>query len=85
MIDWIASRCQVAENGARNVEHVINSQLLPQASLEILSTLGEKNAFKGKSMSLAIREGEVVIKMGDSANSLETDDSSKESPMETFS
>ena len=85
VIDWIASRCQVAENGARNVEHVINSQLLPQVSLEILSTLGEKHAFKGKIMSLAIREGEVVIKMGGAANSLEMDDSSKESPMETFS
>jgi len=61
VINWIVSRCQIAENGARNVEHVINAQLLPKVSLEILSSLGKKDALKGKKMSLGVREDEIVV------------------------
>ncbi|MCK5377139.1 MAG: AAA family ATPase, partial [Acidobacteria bacterium] len=41
LADWIADRCTVEETGARNVEHVIQNQVLPGVSKEILSRMAE--------------------------------------------
>jgi type VI secretion system protein VasG len=57
VINWIAAQCQVSETGARNVEHVIHTRLLPRLSVEILSSLGETDALKGKTLFIHIEDG----------------------------
>ncbi len=46
LADWIADRCTVEETGARNVEHVIQNQVLPGVSNEILSRMAEDQPIK---------------------------------------
>jgi type VI secretion system protein VasG len=46
LADWIADRCTVEETGARNVEHVIQNQVLPSVSNEILSRMAEDQPIK---------------------------------------
>ena len=61
LIDWISARCQVSENGARNVEHVINCDLLPRISVELLSSLGNKDDLKGKVLRLQVEEDQIIF------------------------
>ncbi|EDZ61141.1 hypothetical protein SMGD1_2391 [Sulfurimonas gotlandica GD1] len=42
MVDQIVSRCTEVQSGARNIEHIINTKVLPTLSREILSNMGEK-------------------------------------------
>jgi type VI secretion system protein VasG len=46
LADWIADRCTVEETGARNVEHVIQTRVLPGVSNEILSRMAEDQPVK---------------------------------------
>ncbi len=42
VISQIVSRCTEVQSGARNIEHIINTKVLPTLSKEILSKMGEK-------------------------------------------
>jgi type VI secretion system protein VasG len=42
VVSQIVSRCTEVQSGARNIEHIINTKVLPTLSREILSNLGEK-------------------------------------------
>ncbi|MEA1892539.1 MAG: type VI secretion system ATPase TssH [Campylobacterota bacterium] len=42
VVDQIVSRCTEVQSGARNIEHIINTRVLPTLSREILSKMGEK-------------------------------------------
>jgi len=65
IINWLASRCNVAETGARNVEHVINTNLLPQISIELLTYLGQKDNIKGKKVVLYVVDDKIAFKLID--------------------
>jgi type VI secretion system protein VasG len=59
LVDWIGARCEVTENGARHVDHVINSQVLPMVSVELLATLGRKETLRGKKLAFAADGGKL--------------------------
>jgi type VI secretion system protein VasG len=40
VVDQIVSRCTEVQSGARNIEHIINTKVLPTLSKEILTTMG---------------------------------------------
>ncbi|NOR57214.1 MAG: AAA domain-containing protein, partial [Sulfurimonas sp.] len=42
VVEQIVSRCTEVQSGARNIEHIINTKVLPTLSREILSNMGEK-------------------------------------------
>jgi type VI secretion system protein VasG len=42
VVNQIVSRCTEVQSGARNIEHIINTKVLPTLSREILSNMGEK-------------------------------------------
>jgi len=42
VVDQIAQRCTEVETGARNIDHIINRNLLPKLSTEILTMLGSE-------------------------------------------
>jgi len=42
VVKQIVSRCTEVQSGARNIEHIINTKVLPTLSKEILSNMGEK-------------------------------------------
>jgi type VI secretion system protein VasG len=44
--DWIAERCTVEETGARNVDAIIQSLVLPRISTEILTRMAEEKPIK---------------------------------------
>ena len=39
LADWIAERCTVEETGARNIDHIIQAEVLPGVSTEILERM----------------------------------------------
>ena len=39
LADWIAERCTVSETGARNIDHIIQAEVLPGVSTEILERM----------------------------------------------
>ena len=41
VVKQIVSRCTEVQSGARNIEHIINTKVLPTLSKEILSKMGE--------------------------------------------
>ncbi|NOQ30575.1 MAG: type VI secretion system ATPase TssH [Helicobacteraceae bacterium] len=41
VVEQIVSRCTEVQSGARNIEHIINTKVLPTLSREILSTMGD--------------------------------------------
>ncbi|MEA1916484.1 MAG: type VI secretion system ATPase TssH, partial [Campylobacterota bacterium] len=41
VVEQIVSRCTEVQSGARNIEHIINTKVLPTLSKEILSTIGD--------------------------------------------
>jgi len=42
VVEEIVSRCTEVQSGARNIEYIINTKVLPTLSKEILATMGEK-------------------------------------------
>jgi len=65
IIDWISSRCNTSESGARNIDHVINAQLLPKISLEMLSSIENKDHLKGRTLSLYVKNDEFGFNFSD--------------------
>ena len=45
VVEQIASRCKDIESGARNIDHIVNKNLLPLISTCILSNIGEETDF----------------------------------------
>ncbi|NNE63498.1 MAG: type VI secretion system ATPase TssH, partial [Gammaproteobacteria bacterium] len=45
VIEQIASRCKDIESGARNIDHIVNKNLLPLISTRILNNIGEETEF----------------------------------------
>ncbi|UTM59781.1 type VI secretion system ATPase TssH [Photobacterium sp. CCB-ST2H9] len=43
LVDFVLGHCRLSETGARNIDAVINRQLLPQLSTELLSHQGEES------------------------------------------
>ena len=59
LVEWIVSRCDLADNGARNVESVINLQLLPKVSVELLSRMEDAEDDNASQLSLRVVEGKI--------------------------
>jgi len=57
LIEWIVSRCDLQDNGARNVESVINLQLLPAISVEMLSGMTDQDEAKEQDLTVAVEDG----------------------------
>jgi len=55
LIDSIAERCRLVEAGARNIDHILNSELLPQIAQQILEQMlaGETAA----TLTVSVEEG----------------------------
>jgi type VI secretion system protein VasG len=64
VIEWIASRCNVSESGARNVEHVLNTQISPKLSIELLSSLDEPATLAGREIHIGVQQGQIRITFG---------------------
>lgn len=45
VVEQISSRCKDIESGARNIDHIVNKNLLPLISTRILSNIGEETEF----------------------------------------
>ena len=43
VVDQITDRCSEVETGARNIDYILNSNVLPQLSQMILEKMGEGN------------------------------------------
>ncbi|KMQ52589.1 type VI secretion system ATPase, ClpV1 family [Chitinispirillum alkaliphilum] len=69
VVKFIANRCCAAEAGARNIDAVINSVLLPAISDHILSNVGiEEGESEERKVVIDIDEtGDVVIEFGEQA------------------
>jgi type VI secretion system protein VasG len=50
VIEQIASRCKDIESGARNIDHIVNKNLLPLISTRILNNIGEETEFANTSI-----------------------------------
>jgi len=61
VLNWLLDHCQAKENGARNVEHVINTMLLPKISREILEHMDDSEFFKRKALVIQIDEQKNLI------------------------
>ncbi len=45
VVEQISSRCQQVETGARNIDHIINNNIIPQISTQLLNNLSEENNY----------------------------------------
>jgi type VI secretion system protein VasG len=52
VIEQIASRCKDIESGARNIDHIVNKNLLPLISTRILNNIGEETEFTNLRLSI---------------------------------
>ena len=59
LVEWIVSRCDLPDNGARNVESVINLRLLPKISVEMLSWAGTQDSMDVKELILRVEDGSI--------------------------
>ncbi|KPA11141.1 ClpV1 family type VI secretion ATPase [Candidatus Magnetomorum sp. HK-1] len=65
VIQWIASHCQVKRNGARNIEHVITSKLLPGISVKMLSLMKNKSSIQKQHLNIKIEKGNILFEFLD--------------------
>ena len=52
MIESIASRCTEVDSGARNLDHILTTTLLPEMSKELLSRMAAGEQIKEVKVSL---------------------------------
>lgn len=52
IIDAIARRCTEVDSGARNIDHILNSSLLPKLASDILESFSEEDGYTRLSLSL---------------------------------
>lgn len=52
VVDAIVSRCKEVETGARNIDHIINGNLLPKLASEILTHLEDGNIYTKVTLSM---------------------------------
>ncbi|KPA12584.1 ClpV1 family type VI secretion ATPase [Candidatus Magnetomorum sp. HK-1] len=78
VLNWLLDHCQAKDNGARNVDHVINTLLLPRISKKILAHMDDPEYFKRKALVLQIDdEKKLVFQIVDS-NAVDQQDVSLE-------
>ena len=77
VVDWVARRCNAEETGARNVDHVIQTQLLPKVSVEMISILGDQSALRGKTLVLGTQEEAIRFAFYDKEQMAELKNKSK--------
>jgi type VI secretion system protein VasG len=58
--DAIASRCKEVETGARNIDHIIRGNLLPQMSTQLLQKMSEGQMPAGMNVGIG-KEGEFTF------------------------
>ncbi len=46
VLEQISSRCQEVESGARNIDHIINHNIIPQLSSKLLQNLGKDSQYE---------------------------------------
>ena len=63
VVDQIVSRCTEVQSGARNIEHIINTKVLPTLSREILLCMGEKGMPSGVNIGVDKKEVLLLILM----------------------
>jgi type VI secretion system protein VasG len=52
VVDALAARCKEVESGARNVDHILTQQVLPQIAVDVLSKQAEGGGVKGVTLSV---------------------------------
>ena len=52
VIELIASRCKEVETGARNIDHILNGNLLPMIATQVLEKMGEESDYKNLLLTL---------------------------------
>ncbi len=62
MIATIAGRCKEVESGARNVDHILTSTLLPELSREFLTRMATGGAIKSVQVGIE-GEGKFVYRI----------------------
>jgi len=82
VLDWLLERCQAKENGARNVDHVISSLLLPRISKEILAHMDDSDFFKRKAFVLQINDENELMQQIVDANAIAQSNSETEETRE---
>ncbi len=55
LIQSVSDRCRLVEAGARNIDHILNSELLPQIAEQVLAQLLEGEV--KKSLKISVEEG----------------------------
>jgi len=65
VIKWIASHCQATKNGARNIDHVINSKLLPGISVKMLSLMKNNLPIKKKYLDIKVKKDNIIFEFLD--------------------
>ena len=68
LVEWVVSRCDLADNGARNVESVINLQLLPKISMELLSRMGNHDTMEEVNLHLEVVGGDILFRFAGSVD-----------------
>ena len=63
VVQQIAARCTEVETGARNIDYIINGNLLPQISTELLSRMGDEDLPNGLQVSIGA-EGDFALDFG---------------------
>lgn len=58
VVDALAARCKEVESGARNVDHILTMQVLPQIAVDVLSKQAEGGGVK--SVELSVGEGGAI-------------------------
>jgi type VI secretion system protein VasG len=58
VVDALAARCKEVESGARNVDHILTMQVLPQIAVDVLSKQAEGGGVK--SVKLSVGEGGAI-------------------------
>ncbi len=53
VVSEIASRCEEVESGARNIDHILTSTLLPQMSTEFLARMAEGKPIRAVTVQVA--------------------------------
>lgn len=58
VVDALAARCKEVESGARNVDHILTQQVLPQIAVDVLAKQAEGSGVK--SVNLSVGEGGAI-------------------------
>ncbi len=56
LADWIAERCTVEETGARNIDHIIQAEVLPGVSTEILERMARDQPIRSIRLDIDAEE-----------------------------